>query len=421
MNKYVGLLVIFIFFYIPLQGQIVVDEKLNNSLYKSFGKQKFFKAVYKDFLKYGTIYGAGDLSNSIEADESTYFVRTGDGDGLYDIPVVVDNTPEYPYDYRIGFGIRKLARFSYERKPRNFYDGNEEQLAFSAPTSALRGLEYQLHWEKERWRGEDFRNHRYFIKHTGKHHIFKVESREVGKINLAYQSAEARLRLPLGEKFSISAGAIYRTHDRAYGYNPIEIWLNETEIFTDQDGNEFEFPSHPWYTLGFEYGYTDHFTTYTDANTGEEMQDWIWKDADGNIVAYSDIDFREGVFTELMNRFNREALSEIPAFGEIAPIVGMDFYHYKRNFWLHAYANYILPYHRYLKGDEVVSYLNRNNWGKGGLILDNDLEQWADYSFGANLGWKINKNLGVFLEGEYSKMWDSELFQSTVGLNYTFK
>ena len=154
----------------------------------------FFKSLYKDFIKYGTVYGAADLNNSIEEDVSTYFVRTGDGNGLYDIPVVVDNTPDYPFDYRIGFGIRKLARFSYERKPRNFYDGTEEQLAFSAPSSALKGLEYQLHWEKERWRGEMFRNHRFFIKHTGDHHIFKVESREVGKINLAYESAEARLR-----------------------------------------------------------------------------------------------------------------------------------------------------------------------------------------------------------------------------------
>jgi len=376
----------------------------------------FFKSLYKDFIKYGTVYGAADLNNSIEEDVSTYFVRTGDGNGLYDIPVVVDNTPDYPFDYRIGFGIRKLARFSYERKPRNFYDGTEEQLAFSAPSSALKGLEYQLHWEKERWRGEMFRNHRFFIKHTGDHHIFKVESREVGKINLAYESAEARLRLPLGEKFSISAGAIYRTHSRAYGYNPIEIWLNETQIINGQ-----EYPVNYWYTLGFEYGYTDHLTTYTDAETGQQMQDWIWRDQDGTIVAYSDIDFRETVFTDLMNRYNREMLEEVPAFGEIAPIVGMDFYHYKRNFWLHAYANYILPYHKYLKGDEVVSYLNRNNWGKGGLIDDNDPEQWADYSFGANLGWKINKNIGVFMEGEYSKMWDSELFQTTLGLNYTFK
>ena len=423
MRKYIHLLVIFLFIYTPLQGQTdTLPEKDILKLKRGFSKKQFFKGLYEDFLKYGTVYGAGDLSNSIEADESTYFVRTGDGDGLYDIPVVVDNTPDYPYDYRIGFGIRKLARFSYERKPRNFYDGTEEQLAFSAPTSALKGLEYQLHWEKERWRGEMFRNHRFFVKHTGKHHIFKVESREVGKINLAYQSAEARLRLPLGEKLSISAGAIYRTHNRAYGYNPIEIWLNETQMFTDPNtGEQFEFPVNPWYTLGFEYGYTDHLTTYTDANTGEEIQDWIWKDVDGNIVAYSDIDFRETIFTDLMNRFNREALSEIDAFGEIAPIVGMDFYHYKRNFWLHAYGNYILPYHRYLKGDEVVSYLNRNNWGKGGLMQDAELEQWVDYSFGANFGWKINKHLGVFFEGEYAKMWDSELYNTSVGLNYTFR
>ena len=45
----------------------------------------------------------------------------------------------------------------------------------------------------------------------------------------------------------------------------------------------------------------------------------------------------------------------------------------------------------------------------------------ADYSFGANLGWKVGKRLGVFIEGEYAKMWDSELFQSTFGLNYTFR
>src|SRR6056300_902575 len=124
---------------------------------------QFFENVYKDFLKYGTIYGAGDVSNSIEARQESYFVRTGDGDGLYDIPVVVNNTVEYPFDYRVGFGIRKLARFDYERKPKNFYDGTEDQLAFYAPTSALNGLEYQFHIEKERFRGDIFDNHRFFL------------------------------------------------------------------------------------------------------------------------------------------------------------------------------------------------------------------------------------------------------------------
>ena len=381
----------------------------------SFGqedKSNLFKSIYKDFLKYGTIYAAGDISNSIEAAEPTYFLRTNPDGSLYSIPDVVNNTEVFPFDYRYGFGIRKLARFDYERKPKNYYDGTEEQLVFSAPTSAVQGLEYQFHFEKERWRGEDFTNYNFFLKHTGKYHIAKVQSREVGKINLNYNSAELRARLPIGKKFSFSAGAILRGHERAYGYNPSEIWLNEL----DENGN----PLNPWYTLGFMYGYDDIFYTSTDEN-GNVTNDWYWVNEEGNQVASSDLNFRESVMPGLMNRFNGEAWDLLDPWMEIAPIVGVDFYHYKRNFWLHAYANYILPYHSYVAGEKEFSYLNRNNWGKGGLILDNELEQWNDYSAGLSFGTKIGKNLGIFIEGEYSKMWDSKLYQTTFGLNYTFK
>ena len=381
----------------------------------SFGqedKPNLFKSVYKDFLKYGTIYGAGGISNSVEASEPTYFLRTNPDGSLYSIPDVVDNTEVFPFDYRYGFGIRKLARFDYERKPRNYYDGREEQLVFSAPTSAVQGLEYQFHFEKERWRGRDFTNYNFFLKHTGKYHIAKVQAREVGKINLNYNSAELRARLPIGKKFSFSAGAIARGHERAYGYNPIEIWLNETDEF----GN----PVNQWYTLGYENGYTDVFYTSTDAN-GNVTQDWCWIDENGVQVAHSDLSFRENVMPMLMNEFNGRAWDLLDPWIEVAPIVGMDFYHYDRNFWLHAYANYILPAHKYIAGEEEFSYLNRNNWGKGGLIQNSELEQWHDYSAGISLGTKIGRNLGIFIEGEYSKMWDSKLYQTTFGLNYTFK
>jgi len=385
-------------------------------------KGKFFKSLYKDFLKYGTVYAGGDIRSPYESERRDFFVeRPAEGD-LYSIPRVIDVTEYFDFDYRWSFGIRKLARFSYERKPRNWYDGTEQQLAFTAPSSALTGLEYQFDVGKERSRGEVFENHRFFVKHTGKYHIVKAESRQVGKINLDYKSAEVRARLPIGKKFSISAGAIYRTHERAYGYNPIEIWLNETDTWTNPTtGEVIEYPANPWYSLGFEYGYSDHYTTYTDVNTGEVLNDWIWRDPDGNIVAYSDLDFRNTVFRDLINRYNNEQWDLIDAFAEVAPIVGMDFYHYKNNFWLHAYANYILPYHKYVKGDEDFSYLNRNNWGKGGLIEDAELEQWDDYSAGVNFGWKLSKQLGVFFEGEYTKLWDSELFQGSVGLNFSFK
>lgn len=377
---------------------------------------QIFQDIYKDFLKYGTVYAAGDISNSIEAAEPTYFLRTNQDGSLYSIPDVVDNTPKYPFDYRYGFGIRKLARFDYERKPKNFYDGTEEQLVFSAPTSAVQGLEYQFHYEKERWRGEDFTNYNYFLKHTGKYHIVKLQAREVGKINLKYNSAEVRGRLPIGKKFSFSAGAILRGHERAYGYNPVEIWLNEMTV--DEFGNQY--PTNQWYELGREYGYNDIFYTRTD-NNGNQIQDWYWIDADGNEVAQTDLEFREIIMPGLMNRFNGEAWDLLDPWLDLAPIVGVDFYHYKRDFWLHAYANYILPYHRYIRGEEDFSYMHRNSWGLGGHNNNLKGEQWHDYSFGVNLGTKIGKNLGIFIEGEYSKMWDSKLYQTTFGLNYTFK
>ena len=193
--------------------------------------------------------------------------------------------------------------------------------------------------------------------------------------------------------------------------------MNETETFIDANGVEIEYPVNPWYSLGYTYGYTDEPTTYTNEVTGESFFDWIWRDPQGNIVAYGDRDFRDRVFGELMNRYNNEIFDDLDAYGEIAPVVGFDFYHYKRNFWLHGYGSWILPHHKYLQGDADFSYLNGNNWGLGGLIKDSTPEQWSDYQAGIIFGWKISKTLGFFFEGEYTKFWDSELFLSSAGIN----
>ena len=141
-------------------------------------KKNIFKEFYNDFLKYGTFYAAGDIRNAYENSRKDYFVeRPPDGD-LYSIPRVIEVTEYYPFDYRYGFGIRKLGRFNYERKPGNFWTGNqfrESQQALSAPTSAVDGFEYLFHFEKERLRGEEWNNFRYFIRHTSKHHIVKLD------------------------------------------------------------------------------------------------------------------------------------------------------------------------------------------------------------------------------------------------------
>ena len=370
---------------------------------------QFLKDLYDDFLKYGSFYAAGNIGNA-KMEQKNYFVRTNP-DNLYDIPQVIDNTVYHPFDYRYGVGIRKLARFDYEDKP-NFYNGTESNVGLSAPTSAVKGLEYLLHWEKQRVNGDKFDNKRLFVRHTGKYHIGKFEARESGNVGFEYMSGEVRARLPIGKKFSVSAGVIYRTHQQPYGYNPIEIWLNEI----DADGNAVN----PWWTLGYEYGYQDIFYQSTDQDGNQDFN-WYWIDGQGNTVAYTDEQFRDQIFGRLMNRFNKEAWSELDPFAEIAPIMGFDFYHYKAKFWLHAYGNWIMPYHSYVKGNEDFSYLHRNSWGLGGHNDNLKGEQWDDYQAGIILGWKVGKNIGIFVEGEYTKFWDSEVFNSNFGINFTFR
>ena len=271
-------------------------------------------------------------------------------------------------------GLSATIGFDYEVKGANFYNGigeDENNVGLSAPTAAIKGFEYLIHYEKERKRGEEWINSRYFLRHTGDNHIVKLEQREQGNIGFKYQSAEARARLPIGKKFSISAGAIYRTHEKAYGYNPIEIWLNEQ----NDDGTA----ANPWYTLGYEYGYYDTYYVanyYDQDGNFVQFPAWFWMDENDVLVAHTDEVFRDEVFPDLMNRYNNDIWDLLDPYGEIAPVVGADFYHYKNKFWMHAYANWILPYHKYLKGDEDFSYLNRGNWGKGGLRQDSTPEQW---------------------------------------------
>ena len=373
-------------------------------------KKSLFKSIYEDLFEYSTIYLAGDIQNPKEQPKD-YFVRTNPSGNLYEPPVVVDGTDYYDYDYRYGFGIRKIARFDYEVKGKNYYDGTESNVGLAASNSPIKGFEYLVHVEKERSRDEVFKNHRYFLKHSGKYHIAKIESRKQGKINFNYKSAELRAKLPIGEKFSLNAGAMFRTHQRPYGYNPIEIWLNET----DENG----WPINYWYQLGYNYGFTDQWVTI-DID-GEQVYDYYWYDPEGNVVAYTDLQFRDTVFENLINRYNNEVWGELDEFGVVSPVVGFDFYHYKNNFWLHAYGSYLLPYHKYVEGDVDFSYLNRNNWGLGGLRQDSEHEQWEDYQAGVMFGWKLSRSIGIFIEGEYTKFWDSKIYNSSVGLNITLR
>ncbi|MCH2563079.1 MAG: hypothetical protein MK084_09325, partial [Prochlorococcus sp. ALOHA_A2.0_50] len=244
-----------------------------------------------------------------------------------------------------------------------------------------------------------------------------------GAFDFNYNAADVRARLPIGKKFSISAGAAFRTHERVYGVNPYEIWVSAL----DGDGNQENY----WYELAYEYGFTDAFyqTTIQNPVTGQQQNvaGYFWYNPQGLVVASSDPQFRDGPYKRLISLYNQQVLGNTSTFGLVSPVVGFDFYHYKSNFWAHLYGSAFLPYHKYVMGDEddygrvPLSYLFRNSWDQYGLADAAEGEQWWDYQAGANIGWKLSKSIGIFAEGEYTKMWDSEFFITTFGINYTFR
>ena len=166
MKKLITLIFILISF--TLNAQVIdTDPSFENKIVRKYKFKKFVDKLYKDVFKYATVYVAGDVGNAYETQYPDYFIRTNP-DNLYAIPQVIDETIYHPFDYRIGFGVRKLARFDYEIKGRNYYDGTENIKALSAPTAAVQGFEYLLHYEQERQRSDVFNNSRYFLRHTGK-------------------------------------------------------------------------------------------------------------------------------------------------------------------------------------------------------------------------------------------------------------
>ncbi len=228
-----------------------------------------------------------------------------------------------------------------------------------------------------------------FVRYLAKYWLVKGEYQKNELIDIDYKSAEVRFRLPIGKKLSISIGSIYRTYEKAYGFLPIMDYLNDNA----------------WWELAYEY-HTDQLYEMVDPFTGESIgYDYLWFNQEGQIIAASDADYRNGVFQNVVNRYNAEELSKIGSFADLAVVAGVDFYHYKKNFWLHLYGN-ILTKHQLMSGDERYSY---NNFVEG---------DWIDYSAGSVFGFRIGKNLGVFSEVTLQRYWDRNLKEIKVGLNY---
>jgi hypothetical protein len=166
-------------------------------------------------------------------------------------------------------------------------------------------------------------------------------------------------------------------------------------------------------------GYEDIYYGIDYDNDDEiDNGDWYWLDPEGNKVADTDLDFRKYIYGDIVNAYNAEQLSGIGALGSLSAIIGVDYYHYSEDFWIHSWAS-MLPWHTHIIGDHMFSYEqfadeleNTNHFIPG---------QWIDYNFGGVIGYKIGLNWGIFAEGEYMKYWDKEVFEIKAGINYQFR
>ncbi len=374
MKKLITILLIFTTAFMYAQEE--VDEKLNKKIERKYKAKKFWNSIFK----YSTFYGAYSQTNSIQSTPTFYVTQENE---------LIETTQITPSDFMMTYGWRKLANFQYEDKNR-FYRGDEWNATTKSNIGNHKGLEYLIQYDRGRQQGDDFENKEIFVRYLDKWWLVKGEFKQNELVDLNYKSAEVRARIPLGRKLSLSIGTIYRTYDKAYGHNPIQLYLENNQ----------------WWTLAYDYaGHTDNLYQMINPSTGQSMgYDYQWFNQEGELIASSDADYRNSIFEDVVNQYNEEQLSMIGEYEQLSVIAGLDFYHYRDKFWLHLYGN-ILPYHHLLNGDERYSYDSLNG---------ND---WIDYSAGGVIGLTIGKGIGVYGEINLQKYWDRDIRVIKAGVN----
>ena len=331
-------------------------------------KKDWSKKVKKVF-KFATFYGAVNGGTSL-SDVDVYSVSNG----------LETEVVETPFDYSIVFGVRKIARMGYEPKEA-FKTGMETSFSDAATVGKIKGFEFLFEFDYKRQQGENYIDQNHFLRYVGDKYILKGEYLEDGFADIKYFETSERYRYNKNKKFSLNIGAVQRLSE-PYGHDPLDEWLLS-------NGNLH-------YThLAIEEGYSVEF----DGQGGAE-----YFNPSGNSVATSTEVWEAVVIPTVLADYTEKKRDEINNTLQHSLVIGFDYYHYKKDFWIHSWGN-LMPYH-YDDGNEY-SYHKYN-----------DNKQWYDYSGGLILGYKFNKHLGIFVEGTYNKYWNRQWHGFSAGVNY---
>jgi hypothetical protein len=260
----------------------------------------------------------------------------------------------------------------------------------------------------------------------------KLKYMDLGLEDIKYGQGDLRLRKEFTTEngsFNVSVGLSGRTHP-AYGFAPTVLdssWY--TSAWWDFAADEFGVDD-KFYRGDLDGdGDGDGGMAIYDYATGEYVGyvgwDYRWYDADGNLMAMSDREFYQYHFPRLLENWFDKQLKGLGNQREISISLGLDWYQYTENFWIHAWGS-LYPYHY---GLDKYSYHNASAWqeheeeGKPPeqfMFMDPMWMDWYDYDFGAVIGFKLQENLGFYVEGKYLNYWDRPAYDIKVGLNYQF-
>lgn len=320
----------------------------------------------KKLFKFSTFYGAVNGGTSI-SDIDVYSVDNG----------LETTTIETPYDYSISLGVRRIARFGYENRANTFYDGTESNYSDGA-TIGKSKFEFLFEIDYTRQQGQSYVDQHHFLRYVKDKYILKGEYLEDGFADVNYFETSQRYRHKVSNKLSLNIGAVQRVAE-PYGYDPLDEWrLSNGSL-------------HYTY-LAIEEGYN------VDVYKGE------YYDPAGKLVATNTEVWEAVVIPRVLADYVEKKRNELPEQWNHSLVLGYDYYHYTKTYWVHSWGN-VLPYHHDAGGE--FSYHTYNNG-----------EQWYDYSGGLIVGYKFDRSLGMFLEGTYNKYWNREWYDFKLGINY---
>ena len=403
------------------------------------------EGVFSNFFKYSTVYAGFNLTSPKWEDDryklSMIDPETGMENWLSGELAVQKEERDLEPDFDMAFGIRKIARFHYEPKRGvknagvggDWYKGNGQSNPNEAATiGRVKGFEYLIKYSENRRWDEQFKSQEYFLRYLGDWFILKLKYSDMEMVDLKYGQGDLRLRKEFttdNGSWNISFGVGARTHP-AYGFAPTVLdssWY--TSAWWDFAEDEFGVDDKGYSGDIDGDGIGDGGIGIYDNQTGEYIgyvgADYRWFDADGNLMAMSDREFYQYHFPNLLESWFDKQLRGLGNQREVSISIGLDWYQYTENFWVHAWGS-LYPYHY---GLDKYSYHNASAWqeheeeGKPPeefMFMDPMWHDWYDYDLGAVIGFKLQDNLGFYVEGKYLDYWNRPAYDIKVGLNYQF-